>query len=327
MSTEAPPAPAPAPGQPAPTDTPAAPAAGTPAATPAPAAAPEAPAAPAVNDNRPAPAAAATGDPPPPPPPPAIGPDGKLGENWFLALGDEFAPHAKDLGKHKDMRSLLTELDYFRKNGVEYPGAEAPAQAIERFRKVAGVPETPEGYGLTAEAMKLPEGMEFDADLAKAISETAHKYHTPPAALAAIAEQFNTVLAGRMADAQKAEADAKKAAQDALVAEWRNDFQTNVSTVRHITARLAEQAGVMPDDPAIADMANNPAFSRIMLAVSKLTAEDRIQTPHGFGDLKSPAQRIAEITSGKDPVWGEKYRQGDVSAYEYVKNLRQQAAQ
>lgn len=311
-----PPASAPEPTQPA--NTPAVPAAvdSTPAT-------PAAPAAPVVQDSRPATVPPATDA---PPASPVIGPDGKLGENWFLALGDEFAPHAKDLAKHKDMRSLITELDYFRKNGVAYPGAEAPAQAIDRFRKVAGVPDSPEGYGLTAETVKLPEGMEFDGELAERIAKRAHATHTPPAALAAIVEEFNSVLANRTADAAKAAADAKKTAQDALVAEWRGDFATNASTVRHLTAKLAEQAGVLPDDPSVAALAMEPAFARMMLQVAKLTSEDRVAMPSGFGDLKSPAQKIQEITSGRDPVWGERYRNGDVGAYEYVKSLREQAA-
>jgi hypothetical protein len=320
MSTEAPPAPAPAPAQlesapPTDTSTPAPPPAQveTPAAIPAP------PPETVVTDNRATPAAET------PPPPPAITADGKLGENWFLTLGDEFSPHAKDLGKHKDIRSLVTELNYFRKNGIEYPGETAPQQAIDRFRKVAGVPETPDGYGITAENVKLPEGMAFDSELAEAVTKAAHKTHAPPAAVAAIVEQFNTVLAKRVADAQIAESKAKQAAQDSLVAEWRGDFQTNASTVRHLTARLADQAGILAEDPSVAEMANNPAFARIMLQVARLTSEDRVATPHGFGDLKTPAQRIAEITSGKDPVWGERYRNGDVAAYEHVNSLREKA--
>lgn len=304
MNTDPTPAPADPPAQPDPTPAP------DPTPTPTP-------------DPTPPPA-----DPTPAPPAPAIGPDGKLGENWFLALGDEFAPHAKDLSKHKDLRSILTELDYFRKNGVEYPGEGAAEKAVERFRKAAGVPDAPEGYGITAENVKLPEGMEFDAELAEVISKAAHQTHTPPAALAAIVGGFNEVLAKRAADAQAAAAAAQKAAQDELVAEWRGNFETHASTVRHLTAKLAEVAGVT-DEAAVAGLANNPAFAKIMLQVSKLTAEDRVQTPSGFGNLRSPAQQIEDIKAGKDPVWSAKYasrnEQDKLAAYEHIKKLREEA--
>lgn len=294
-------------------------------ATPAPApepAQPVTPPAPVTPQPDPAPA---------PPPPPAISPDGKLGENWFLALGDEFAPHAKDLSKHRDLRSVITELDYFRKNGAEYPGQDSKPEAIERFRKIAGVPDAPEGYGLTAESMKLPEGMEFDAELATEISKVAHATHTPPKALAAIAGAFNDILAARTATASAEAKAATAAAQDALVKEWRGDFAANTSTVRHLTNTLAQSAGLDPTDPALEDLANRPQFARLMFQMSRMIGEDRVQTPAGFGSLKSPAQQIAEIMAGTDPVWGQKYtkgtRQEKVAAYEHLSRLRAQAAQ
>jgi hypothetical protein len=283
--------------------------------------------APAPVPAQPAPPAPALQPDPTPAPPPAISPDGKLGENWFLSLGDEFAPHAKDLGKHKDLRSLITELDYFRKSGVAYPAdADGDPKAGERFRAVAGVPESPEGYGLSAEALKLPEGMEFDADLAAAVSKAAHAAHTPPAALHAIAKAFNDTLAERTKAAEAAAAKAREEVKSSLVDAWRGDFAANASTVRHLANRLAESAGILPDDPAVAELANQPAFARMLLEVSKLTGEDRIHTPSGFGDLKSPAQKIAAIQDGSDPVWGAKYRNGTreekLAAYEHIKALR-----
>lgn len=313
MTTETPPATA-APSQPAPNSE-AAPVAApiTPIETP--------PAAPVT------PPAAET---PPPPPPPGIGPDGKLAENWFLALGDEFAPHAKDLSKHKDIRSIITELDYFRKNGVEYPAEGSPTAAIDRFRKIAGVPETAEGYGLNAETVKLPEGMEFDTELAAAITAAAHKTHTPPAALMEIVGEFNNLLATRTRDAHAEHQKALKAAQDNLVAEWRGDYQQNASTVRHLTGKLAEASGIEPDNPALQTLANSPEFARMMLHVSKLTSEDRINVPTGYGELKSPSQKIADIKEGRDPVWSAKFNSGSetdrLAAYEHMKRLREQAA-
>lgn len=300
MTTEAPPTPAAAPAQSDPTP-PAAPAAVTPT--------PSAPAAPDI---------------------PRIGPDGKLSADWYLALGDEFAPHAADLGKHKDIRSIITELDYFRKNGVEYPGEGAPQSAVDRFRKVAGVPEAPEGYGLTAEAMKLPEGMEFDSELASAVAAAAHATHAPPGAVQAMAKTFNEILAKRTQDAMAEHQKQLKAAQDNLVAEWRGDFEQNASTVRHITGRLAEASGIDPENPAIQTLANMPEFAKIMLQVSKLTQEDGIRTPTGFGDLRSAEQKIADIKNGKDSTWSEKYNsrneQDRLAAYEHIKRLREQAS-
>lgn len=312
MTTDAPPAPAAAPAQPEPTPAPTTPSASAPPPEPAP----------AVPSPAPAPDA--------PPPAPRIGADGKLGENWFLDLGDEFSAHAADLGKHKDIRSLITELDYFRKNGVEYPGEGAPQQAIDRFRKIAGVPETPDGYNLTAESLALPEGMELDQELATAVASAAHKHHAPPAAVMAIAQEFNALLGKRTAEAAKAQAAAVKSAQDALVAEWQGDYQTNASTVRHLTTQFAQAAGIPADSPDVPALANNPTFARMMMQISKHISEDRITQPTGFGDLRSPAQKIADIKAGKDPVWSEKWHSKSeadrLAAYKHVESLMASAS-
>ena len=286
----------------------------------------------------PAPTAAPAVVPPPLPPPaptpapatPKIAPDGKLAEGWFLDLGDEFAAHAKDLGKYKDMRSILTQLDYFRKNGVAYPAEGAAADVVERFRAVAGVPDSPEGYGLTAEAMKLPEGMTFDAELAGEMAKVAHATHAPPAVVTALAKTWNTLLEKRLGDAQVEAAKAQTAAQDVLVKEWRGDYATNASIVRHLCDTLGASAGIPVDDPSFAALQNNPAFARLMMQVSRRAGEDPTRTPSGFGDLRSPIERVKEITSGRDPEWGKRYTQGTreerQAAYEFVKVLREKAA-
>lgn len=279
----------------------------------------------------PTPAAPVEVPPATPPPAPVIGPKGELGENWFLTLGDQFAPSAADLGKYKDLGALVAQYQYFQKNGVEYPVEGSQPTVVDRFRKVAGVPETPEGYGLTAESMKLPEGMSFDAELADVITKAAHKTHTPPAALAAIVSEFNTVLAKRTADAAAEAQKAQQAAQDELVKEWRGDFVTNSSTARHIASLLGETARLPIDSPEVTALANTPAFAKMMLAVSHLISDDRIATPAGFGDLRSPADRVKAITSGADPVWGAKYVSGTDAekreAYDYVTQLRARMAQ
>lgn len=303
-----------------PAPAPAPPADPTPALAPTPTPTPE-----------PSPTPAAT--PPPPPAPPSAGdplisPDGKLGEGWYLQLGDEFAAKAKDLGKHRDLRSIINELEYNRKNGASYPGEDANPQAVERFRAIANVPEDPGGYGLTPEALGLAEGTTFDSDLAKAVTAAAHATHTPPQSVLAMAKAFQEVFSQRVADAQAQAEKAQAEARNQLVAEWRGDFEANAAKVRHLTTTLAENAGIPYDDPNVPALANNPAFAKIMLQVSQLTAEDRIARPTGYGDLRSPQQKIDEIKAGNDPTWSPLYQSSSeadrLKVYEHIKRLREQ---
>lgn len=248
-----------------------------------------------------------------------IGADGKLGENWFLGLGDEFSAHAKDLSKHKDIRSIITELQYNRKNGVEYPSGNSTEATVSRWKSVAGVPETAEGYNLAA-----PEGSEADSELISIVSAAALKSHAPPQIVEAIAAAYNEVMVKRSEENRKEAEKQFAEAQDSLVKSWGSDFENNASTARYMTKKLAESAGIT-DTQQLDAMLALPDFSRLMVQIAKNNREDSITHPTGYGDLRSPADRIEAIRSGKDPVWGEKWKSGDVDAYNFVAKLRQEA--
>ena len=148
--------------------------------------------------------------------------------------------------------------------------------------------------------------------------------------VAALAKTWNTLVEKRQADAQAEATKAQTAAQDVLVKEWRGDYATNASIVRHLCDTLGASAGIAPDDASFAALQNNPAFARLMMQVSRRAGEDPTRTPSGFGDLRSPIERVREITSGRDTEWGRKYTQGTreerEAAYEFVKALREKAA-
>jgi hypothetical protein len=253
--------------------------------------------------------------------------DGSLGENWHTGLGDEFAPHAPTLGRFKNVGDLARSYMHLRTNGPAYPGENSTAEDISRFRQLAQVPETKDGYSYKPE--NLPEGLEWSEEKASGFFELAHKHHMPAPAVKAIVDYQLEREAARMQESEAAAAAALKANEDALVTEWRGDFEANKSTVRHLTETLARSAGVPTDDPAIAQLANTPAFAKMMMQVAKLTAEDTIRTPAGLGDLRSPQQRADAIIAGTDPEWGKKYTEGTteerVAAYEFVKQLINQA--
>jgi hypothetical protein len=257
-----------------------------------------------------------------PPPPQVFNPDGTFAENWHVALGDEFAPHAETASRFKNPGDLLKSYIHLRQHGPAYPTETATADDVSRFRTLANVPNTPDGYNLPIPE-QLPEGVQFDGELAKQFAEVAHAHHVPAPALQALMAKQLEVETARYAEAAQREADAKKQAQDSLVADWRGDFQRNASTVRHITNKIGEAAGV-PEEQ-ISELANNPAFARMMLHVSRLSSEDSIAAPAGLGDLRSPADRAEMIMTGKDPVWGDKYQNGDPEAYNTVVNLLKQA--
>lgn len=276
------------------TATPDAPPVSTPApATPAPAAAPSAP----VHFN----------------------PDGTLGENWFTSLGDEFAPSAADLQKFKDVKGLAKSYLHFKRNGPAYPGAESTPEDVARFRQLAQVPEAPEGYGL-AKPAELPEGIDWDDSAVASIAAVAHQHHVPAAALQAIVAKQIELEGNRAAAAKAAQATALQEAQTGLMTELQGGYEPAIQKVRHLTDTLAGAAGIT-DVAAVQQFASNPAFVRMMLAVSNRITEDGVRPPPGFNDLRSNQQKIEDIRTGKDKDWSEAYAAGDPRAMDHVAGL------
>lgn len=280
--------------------------------------------APPAGSGTPAPAAAAPAPSSPPPPgPPPIGAKGELPEGWHLNLGDEFAPHAAQAAQFKSVGDLFKSYAHLRAHGPAYPGEGSTPDDVARFRALAQVPEKPADYGL-AKPENLPPGVEWDDAAVGKIAEIAHAHHVPAPALKAILaahiEQEGT-RAQHYADEM---ARMSKEAEDALVGEWRGNFEQNSATARHVAGKLAEQLGIPKDDPAFAAVTAHPMVKRMMLQVSKLTAED--PTRGGtFTDLRSAGQRADAIMAGTDAEWGKKYQEGDQSAYNVVAQLLKEA--
>lgn len=260
-----------------------------------------------------------------PAPPSLFNPDGTFAENWQSSLGDDFAPHSASLAPFKDIKGLAKSYLHFRANGPSYPEGNTAPEDVARFRTMAKVPETPDGYQITPPT-DLPEGITFDDALAKDFAKVAHAHHVPAPALQALIAKQLEVEVSRHNAFQEAKQAEQRAAQDALVSEWGGKFQENASIVRHHASRLAEAAGIPSDSPVLAQLANTPEFSRLMIQVAKLTAEDHIRTPAGFGDLRSAQERAEAIMSGVDPVWGKRYQEGDPAAYPIVADLLKQSA-
>jgi hypothetical protein len=186
------------------------------------------------------------------------------------------------------------------------------------------VPANPEGYNLPVPE-QIPEGVTFNAELAQDFAKIAHQFHVPAPAMRALMEKQLAVATAEAQDFAANIAKAQDEARSSLIAEWRGDYTSNLSTIRHLTERFGEAAGL--DEGAVKGLADNPAFARIMHQVAKLTREDSVTAPAGFGDLRSSAERANAIIAGKDSEWSERYANGDVAAYQLVTKLLGEAKQ
>lgn len=245
-----------------------------------------------------------------------------LPENWITALGDEFAPHADALKNFRSVADIAKSFLHFRKTGPAYPDENSTPQDIERFRTLAKVPETPEGYALTRPE-SLPDGVLWDDNVAAELAAVAHKYHIPAPALKALAEAQVNAEAKRAADYNAQQAAAQTQLQSELTAvlgkgaEW----ERNTANIRHLVGTLADKAGLDADSPEVKALFASGASIKILHQVAKLTQEEGIRTPANYGDLRTNQQRARDIETGKDPEWSQKYKDGDPEAIRRVAAL------
>lgn len=245
-----------------------------------------------------------------------------LPENWITALGDEYAPHAEALKNFKSVGDLAKSYLHFRKTGPAYPDENSTPQDIERFRTLAKVPETPEGYALTRPE-SLPDGVLWDDTVAAELAAVAHKYHIPAPALKALAEAQVTAEAKRAADytVQQQQAQAQLQTELTAVLGKGAEWERNTANIRHLVGTLAEKAGLDADSQDVKSLFASGAAIKILHQVAKLTQEEGIRTPTGYGDLRTNQQRASDIMRGKDPEWSQKYKEGDPEAVAKVAKL------
>lgn len=172
---------------------------------------------------------------------------GSLPEN---ASEDEKAEHAKLLTRLKrfnspaDAAKALREQDKLISSGAlkkPLPKNATEAQIAE-WRKENGIPEAPDQYDLG-----LPKDValnEADQAMLAEWAAQAHAANAPPDLAKAGAQAYLKIREKVAQQMQEANATAKKATEDALRAEWGQDYRTNIdgleSMLNHLGGEVAE---------------------------------------------------------------------------------------
>lgn len=165
---------------------------------------------------------------------------------------------------------ISLEKAFSSKREVRKPGADAKPDEIAAYqsevRKITGAPDKPEGYGLKAPD-NLPEGVEWNADLATQAAAIAHKYSVPPEALHELIALNNESIGGMVAKSAEAQKAQREEMIAGLNAEWKDQAPNNWQ-------RAARGAIALGVDINASDLANSPEFIKAALTVDKLIGED-----------------------------------------------------
>ncbi len=151
------------------------------------------------------------------------------------------------------------------------PGADATpedhAKYFSELRKFTGAPERPEDYGLKAPD-KLPEGVEWNAELATKAASIAHKYSVPPEALHELIALNNETVGTTVAKSEAAQKEQVDAMVAELNAEWKDSAKDNWQRAN----RGAIALGI---DPEATGLGNNKDFIKAMLRFDEMIGDDK----------------------------------------------------
>lgn len=151
------------------------------------------------------------------------------------------------------------------------PGADATpedhAKYFSELRKFTGAPEKPEDYGLKAPD-KLPDGVEWNAELAGKAASIAHKYSVPPEALRELIDLNNESVGAMVAKSESVQKDQVAAMVAELNAEWKDSAKENWQRAN----RGAVALGV---DLEKSGLGNNADFIRAALRFDEMIRDDK----------------------------------------------------
>jgi hypothetical protein len=151
------------------------------------------------------------------------------------------------------------------------PGADASPEDQAKYyadlRKFTGAPEKPEDYGIKAPD-NLPEGVEWNAELAGKAVGIAHKYGVPPEALHELINLNNENISSIVAKSESAQKEQVEAMVAELNAEWKDDAKNNWQ-------RANRGAIAMGVDLEASGLGNNPHFIRAALRFDEMISDDK----------------------------------------------------
>jgi hypothetical protein len=248
-----------------------------------------------------------------------VGPDGSFVQGWTDKLPEELGESRASFGKFKSVNDLAKSYVHLEKrlgkaaSAVFVPGDNATPEEISAFRKTIGALESVDDYAkIKPEA--LPEGVDWNEDLAKPVYELAHKHGIPAAA---VKEYLALRVQQEGARAQVVGAELQRQLDEGtqtLQKEWGADYGQNIQ-------RVAQAVRMVGLDPDTAPGLRDPETVKIIQRLSTKISDDVWQTG---ATTNSPATSAKDImTNPSNPLY-ERYQKGDQTVVAQVRDLLKQ---
>lgn len=247
--------------------------------------------------------------------------DGKPTDAFLSAFPEENKTARSTLLKYKDMASLakgIEGLQYLAgQKGFEKPADDAPQSVKDAFtaklRALNGVPENADAYGLGKAPEKLPEGVTWDAESAKAFQQLAFDEGLSPATVQKIIAFQMKMTGDTVSKYMAQQAQARSEAAKTLREQFGSNYDQNIVKAQAVAEKFGfgktEENGKFNIDPSLG---NNASFIMGMAKIAEALGES-VQLPG-----TQLAQKVSNDQSMRDLSNKaiEAYNKGDMKGYQ-----------
>lgn len=216
--------------------------------------------------------------------------------NWRNFVPKEFAEHSStaNINSLEGLaKSYVSAQQMIGKDKIVKPTEKSTPEEWHAYYKIAGKPDTADGYKLSLEGIQLPQGYTTTAEQVKKFSEWAHKNNLTQAQAQAFwqathqgrIEQMSAASANRQANLQEGWKKLKSelgAAFDTKI-KGANEFLARFDTDGEIRAYLKTTGQI-----------NSPTIARFFMRIADNFSEDKLGTQQRTMGALTPTQARAK---------------------------------
>jgi len=243
--------------------------------------------------------------------------DGKFTEGWLDRLKG-FEDSKQILGQFKDIdgvfKTLVSQQRLLGKkaDAVLMPNEKSTSEEWKEFNKRLGVPESPEGYK-TAKPAVLPEGSEWNDQIATKAGEIAHKAGVTTKQWQTILNAFGEIEAQSKAEETQREAQEIAQGRKSLAEEWGEKFDINISKAK----RLVQLGGGDLNDTSL----RSAGMVKMLARIADTLSDDKLVSSDSAATMLVGKTRAMDIMKNPDNPLHKRYTSGDREIASLVTDL------
>jgi hypothetical protein len=175
--------------------------------------------------------------------------------------------------------------------------ANATPEQIAEYRQANGIPEKPDGY-----FAKLPDGLvigDADKPLFESFAKGLHDLNAPPQIAQYAVKWYNDFQEQQLGRVAEADNTHKTATEDALRAEWGNDYRANINHISSFLSTAPEGVADLISNARGADgkaILNDPGTVKWLATLAREFNPVGTIVPGGGNSMQGIESRETEIT-------------------------------